>query len=433
MALISSPIKSDSIPTNFDARGNKSGDTDYGKYGPDISVYAEAQTNGDTTILNDKGKILATVKKGGSFVVNSGALDATKDKQLILNLEANKSSYVKEAANKVKDTLPSGTSIDDINKHFGATPLSSNTGPLNFNQVTISSVSLSDKTRQSFKENLSYPAERNLKQEQDSVVFTIKKYGSIPLNPTQPTNIQRSNKQISGTITLPIQPSISDSNNVQWGEDRLNPIQAVGAVSALNAALKEGKNARDIGRDYIYGLSKSMEAFGNDENTRNAIMAYFAGEAVGNQNLLSRLNGSVLNPNLELLFQGPQLRNFNFNFQLTPRSKNDVTQVRKIIRTFKQAMAVQRSQSELFLSAPFVFGIQYIFSKNQHPYLPRIKDCALTNFSVDYTPDGSYMTYVDGSMTSYRLTMQFQELTPIYNHDYGNEKDDTDKDTNIGY
>ena len=50
-----------------------------------------------------------------------------------------------------------------------------------------------------------------------------------------------------------------------------------------------------------------------------AILAAIAGEAVGVQGLLSRATGTVLNPNLELLFQGPQLRPFTFQFRLSPR------------------------------------------------------------------------------------------------------------------
>ena len=52
---------------------------------------------------------------------------------------------------------------------------------------------------------------------------------------------------------------------------------------------------------------------------RQAIAVALAGEAVGAQGLLSRATGTVLNPNLELLFQGPQLRPFTFQFRLSPR------------------------------------------------------------------------------------------------------------------
>ena len=54
----------------------------------------------------------------------------------------------------------------------------------------------------------------------------------------------------------------------------------------------------------------------------------------------------------------------------------------------------------------------------EHPYMNKIKPCALTSFNVNYTPDGSYMTYeTNGSMVGYDLQMSFQEIEPVYNTD----------------
>ena len=82
-------------------------------------------------------------------------------------------------------------------------------------------------------------------------------------------------------------------------------------------------------------------------------------------------------------------------------------------------MAVQTDDSKLFLMTPNVFKLKYIFKSGQdHPFLNKIKMCALTNCTVQYNPDGSYMTYEDGSMTSYGLQLSFQEMNPIYSRDW---------------
>lgn len=103
--------------------------------------------------------------------------------------------------------------------------------------------------------------------------------------------------------------------------------------------------------------------------------------------------------------------------------------VKKIIRTFKQAMSVQRGKSSLILRTPNTFGIKYLTSNGEeHPYLTKFKECALTQCNVNYTPDGTYMTYAgEPSMTAYELQLTFQELEPIFNDDYGNDYD------NVGY
>jgi hypothetical protein len=157
-----------------------------------------------------------------------------------------------------------------------------------------------------------------------------------------------------------------------------------------------------------------------------------AGDATGtNKNIFTRTTGAVLNPNLELLFTGPKLRGFQFNFSLSAREKAEAIVIKKIIRFFKQGMSVKRAASTLFLKAPNTFNIQYIHKNKDHPWINRIKECALTNFTVNYTPAGNYATFEDGAMTQYDITLSFSELDPIYDDDY--TALDNDKDTQIGY
>ena len=93
-------------------------------------------------------------------------------------------------------------------------------------------------------------------------------------------------------------------------------------------------------------------------------------------------------------------------------------------------MAVRRSPNKLFLKTPNVFKLKYCYmNRDNHPYLNKIKTCALSSFTVDYTPDGSYSTYEDGSMTSYNVGMTFNELNPIYEDDYGDVAGETSSTT----
>ena len=83
-------------------------------------------------------------------------------------------------------------------------------------------------------------------------------------------------------------------------------------------------------------------------------------------------------------------------------------------------MSIKESTDNLFLKTPNVFNIRYVFGRTgqDHPGLNKIKTCALKSCSVDYNPDNTFMTFEDGTMTAYRITMQFQELLPITESDY---------------
>jgi len=98
-------------------------------------------------------------------------------------------------------------------------------------------------------------------------------------------------------------------------------------------------------------------------------------------------------------------------------------------------MAPRKSDSNLFLLSPHTFKITYIH-KNQegsHKFLNKFKECALTNLTTNYTPEGQYATFYDGPMVSYEIQMQFQELEPVFNEDYGPGTGSGGPDTEIGF
>ena len=219
-----------------------------------------------------------------------------------------------------------------------------------------------------------------------------------------------------------MQPQLSESTAVSWGGDSLNAIQAVGAQAARGAIERlgmEGDLQGALGE--LGGGLQNLGQLASDDGTKAQLAAFFAGQAVG-ANVLGRSTGQVINPNLELLFTGPNLRSFSFNFTLTPRDPEEAGIVRRMIRAMKRNMTPQRSSEALFLKSPRIFELEYIFgdTNREHPFMNKFKPCACTSFTVNYTPDGSYMTYRgEPSMTSYQISMSFGEIEPIYSDEYG--------------
>ena len=226
-----------------------------------------------------------------------------------------------------------------------------------------------------------------------------------------------------GVISLPIQPGISESNGVGWGENELSPIQLAGANVAGGAIDALTGRGVDV-EGFRSAIESNLKVLNNIGEFEEIIKAYFAGQAVG-ADLIGRATGQAINKNVEVLFTGPQLRTFGYSYRFTPREPREAREIKEIIRFFKKSMAPKRSNSRIFLKSPNVWKLKYTFRNgDSHPFLNNIKICALTGFNVDYTPDGSYSTYDneggvgDGSMTSYQVSMSFKELTPIYNDDF---------------
>jgi len=268
--------------------------------------------------------------------------------------------------------------------------------------------------------NWYYPFEIS-RSKQDRIIFTMRRNIGSEFNLSLKGDlVSRKNptQTINGSVTLAIQPSITDSNSVDWGGSNLNPLQALAAGTSmkLQGDQQIGSSALPIAQEIAKNLKEGKYGFGE------FFKLYLAGEAASVQNLLSRATGAVVNPNLELLFNGPQLRPFNFTFRLSPRDETEATHVKKIIRFFKQGMSIKTSASDVFLKSPNLFNIRYLVddTSTEHPSIGRIKTCALIGCDVDYTPDGTYMTFSDTNrtMTSYQLSLRFSEVDPVYESDY---------------
>ncbi len=253
-----------------------------------------------------------------------------------------------------------------------------------------------------------------------------------------------------GSCRLPIPNKLGVSNGVSWGEARANAVELAAfdaATGSIGGLLGGDKN---IGELITGGVGDAGNIFntikkdfknkgGSEANSASVVSAVLARSALSQiginvdvDQFITRQTGAAINPNLELLFGGPQLRTFSFNFNFAPESPEEAVAVRKIQRWFKQGMLPTKQtvalNSSLFLGSPNVFKIQYKNKTRRIKGLNIIKICALTSCQVDFTPDGTYQSYGDSDAVSMpvRSTMglTFNELTPIFRDDYLGKSND---------
>ena len=231
-----------------------------------------------------------------------------------------------------------------------------------------------------------------------------------------------------GKVYLPVPGSVTDSNNVDWGADKMDPAK-LALANTFFENVQKGSGSIEGAVDSIAEIAKQVGE--GSEEVKTGVAAMLTKAATGGS-ILTRTTGSVINPNMELLFSGPQLRQFTFTWKMSPRDYEESEMIKKIIRMFKQSQAVKRSKSMLFLKSPNTYALRYITAGGrEHGYLPKIKECALTGLNINYTPDGNYQTYENSSMVAYEMQMSFQELEPIYHDEY--TALDGDRDESIGF
>jgi len=364
-------------------------------------------------ILDEKNPILGSVMEN---LVNDASTISEVEKNTRFNyISGYKAENPNEAAKKSQAEL--NAQADAILQTTPETELEVIPSVDDSNTTTLTSSGIVDGISANSNFNsgdLRYPLGVPNNIEVDYIKFSALKYAPATINTTNFGISSGRNEVIGESVYLPIQGQISDTNGVGWNEETINPLQIAGAGIA-NGTITGGGGE---GATRIQNLLNS--AIGNNAELKQAVKGAAINAAIG-ANFLPREQRAIFNPNTELLFNGPQLRAFNFTFKLTPRNEPEAKNIKNIIRFFKINMAAQTTSGEIFLKAPNVFRVEYLLGNDagNHQGLNLIKDCGLQSFAVDYTPDGSYMTVgKNGSMFSYSLTMSFMELLPIYAKDY---------------
>jgi hypothetical protein len=312
---------------------------------------------------------------------------------------------------------------------------------------------------------LLYPVDI-LKNQQDTLQITMYRYrppaGDLFANPNLKTEtiqavftqgIQRNSalKEPIATTVLPIPSGIQDNNAISWGDDSMNnmtaavtgnvnrdPTKAIAGQAAMSLAGSLGSAfGVTLPTSTLTHMATLIDAAGitnlpslmGNQQVKAAISSLLlknAGFEVPAETILARGFGIVPNSNMELLFQGPTLRSFGFTWRMSPRSEPEARNVKRIIRMFKQGSAPRKLNSQsgagaasLFLGTPNIFKLSYKTAGNKEiSGLNKFKICALVNMSVVYAPDGQWAAYAEGQPVSIQLSLNFQEIEPVYENDY---------------
>ena len=260
--------------------------------------------------------------------------------------------------------------------------------------------------------------------------------------------------QLKGSVMLPM-PKVVDTNGCEWGESEVNifGLAALGGVEAGKKVFggrflgmgRGFKNTDELARtDALSGVDKkdlrAVQQITTESNRGanlaknfrqggSALLNAFAAEAtarvtgqsISQDQILARTSGRVLNPNAELLFQGPVLRDFNFDFLMIARSEQEGKEIRKIIRWFKSGMA-PNFNGATFLQTPDIFTLEYRNGTRPGDVLKTVNrfspgGLALRTIAVDYAPSGYWSAYQDSQPVALKMSLNFAELRPIYQQD----------------
>ena len=243
---------------------------------------------------------------------------------------------------------------------------------------------------------------------------------------------------LKGSVILPM-PKVTDVNAADWGKSELNA-QGLAAAGLASKLIGQPGETPDERARRLEAFKELREQRGGEEGGSvrrkttgaiyNQIVAKTAGLLLGTDlnadTVLARQGGTVLNPNAEMLFQGPALRDFTFKYRMIARNRDEGQMIRNIIRFLKLGMA-PKFRSSTYLKSPDVFSLQYKRgrgkpSDSEEGILDTVNrfspgGLALTSINTDYAPNSYWSAYQDSQPVEITMDLNFVELRPIYYND----------------
>lgn len=238
------------------------------------------------------------------------------------------------------------------------------------------------------------------------------------------------------TISLFMPESVTVNYNSSYNEISMTETLGIpGIVGSAVSDMIDATNLKSMITPYAIGLAGEA-----------------ASRVFGNENLgaaITQAAGITKNPQMQLLYHGVDLREFQLEFILTPRSASEAEKVKQICDSFAfyslpNIAGGQAGTSGQYLNPPQLFSIQFRFlgsndiignvsnvissaltnsglgffssgskiNNGTEAKFFTVKDCVLMNVSVDYTPNG-FATYNDGYPIQTRISLSFKETQMI--------------------
>ena len=402
---------------------------------PNTSAFADIANSSSGTDAYNKQKFKGNKKSYLNHADGGRAVQATASE---LNAE-----YIKNSKSKTNEQFVEEENTDTVVEN--ATPKESTSStaseimsyPLDLN-TSQDHFKITKYNYQRRDVNASKPGRAEIKTEKykkESKSVRSKGYGTTE----KKVNVAGDSvigSDLMGSILLPM-PKATDVNGVEWGKSELtiSGLAAVGLTDKLTGggrlagkSAEEAQNDKEIKKqiEANRGLNpdgSSAKQFGSAlyAQTISKIAGFAFGTDLDVDTYLARSGGRVLNPNAEMLFQGPVIRDFNFSFLMIARSQREGDEIRKIIRFLKLGMA-PKFRSTTYLKNPDIFTLHYKNGTTDDDILNTVNrfnpgGLALTTMAVDYAPNGYWSAYKDSQPVAVKMDLSFTELRPIYEQD----------------
>lgn len=171
------------------------------------------------------------------------------------------------------------------------------------------------------------------------------------------------------------------------------------------------------------------------------------GDSIQMQDVFSMTGGGILNPNVELIFGGHDLRTLTLGFLMVPYNKKEAQVIDNIVKTFKKSMLPKFNGGQMqnfwdaqdlsgygigdhgqterekllsttgFISNPDLVKVTFMQGSGTNKNVTQFKTMSITDFDVNYSPDGVYAVGPDGYPVATKIQVNLMESKLVYAED----------------
>ena len=213
--------------------------------------------------------------------------------------------------------------------------------------------------------------------------------------------LKRNIEQLKVAIALLMPETLAVSYQNRF--DELSFTQATGAGGLLAQAMGSlnGKAADTPDPFIIEAAGRVAQGLLSDDFKRIGLFA---------------TTGRTINPQPEMIYNAPTLREFTMDFRLVPKNQIEAAQINSVLTNLKYFAApkIPTETGGRYFIPPAQFELEFYDAENNlNQFLFKTKKCVLEDISIDYTGNGSYATFYDGSPVETRLSLRFRETVFI--------------------
>ena len=248
------------------------------------------------------------------------------------------------------------------------------------------------------------------------------------------------------TIMLPMPQDLSTESNQQWQGKQFT---ATGRAATAALAAGQFSYASEVVKNIAGNATALQTAF--NTTVLNSIPG--VGGNLEFNDVSGSTRGIVINPNAELLYDAPEMREIGMIFKLVPRNADESRDIKEIIRIFRAAsmptwgatgvdilkgesttgqtegvdndgQGDNKSEFDIggqdnWIKVPNLCKFTFMHGSKANQNIIQYKACAISGVEVNYTPDGTYAAYANGHPVAVELRLNFMETKLIFADEVG--------------